>query len=185
MSAAHDDATVTTTPRQQAASRARTGANWFYWIAGLTLLNSFISAFGGEWNLIFGLGIGQVFMAIGRGLAQNGGGSAFIVGGLLMSLGCVAIYVLWGWLAGRGRTVGFLVGMIFYGLDAGIFVVAGDWLGAGFHFFALFVIGRGFTAHRELQGMTEEEPVPAQDPQRDAAQMIVEAVEGEKFETVR
>ena len=181
MSADHD--AVPTTPRQQAAQRARTGANWFYWIAGLTLINSLISAFGGEWNMIFGLGIGQVFMALGQGMAADGGGPGFVVAGLLMSGGALAMYVLWGWLAGRGRTVGFVAGMVFYGLDAGIFVVAGDWVGAGFHGFALFVIGRGFRAHRELMGMAEEEAVF--ETERDAVEEIVEAVEEEKFETVR
>src|SRR5688572_14273659 len=41
-------------------SRLKSSASWFYWIAGLSLINS-ISAFSGSsWRLFFGLGITHV-----------------------------------------------------------------------------------------------------------------------------
>jgi hypothetical protein len=166
--------------RLQTAQRARSGAHWFYWIAGVTLINSLINVFGSDWNFIFGLGIGQVFDALGQGLAAEGGGGTFVALGLLMSVGALSTYVLWGWLAARGRTLGFVAGMIFYALDTGIFLVAGDWLGAAFHVFALVVIGRGFRAHRELRAMPDDESAAVPDPERDAVQEIVAAVEEEE-----
>lgn len=182
MFAAQDAAASTPADhRRQTEQRARAGASWFYWIAGVTLVNSLINIFGSDWNLIFGLGIGQVFDALGQGLAAEGGGGAFVALGLLMSMGALATYVLWGWLAARGKTLGWVAGMTFYALDAGIFVVAGDWVGAAFHGFALVVIGRGFKAHRELRRMPDEEaPSAALDPERDAVQEIVAAVEDEE-----
>ena len=36
------------------------GANWFFWIAGLSLVNSLIILFSGEWSFIVGLGATQI-----------------------------------------------------------------------------------------------------------------------------
>ncbi|MCP4560303.1 MAG: hypothetical protein GY837_07230, partial [Bosea sp.] len=35
----------------------RSGANWFYWIAGLSIANSLVILFQGEWGFVVGLGI--------------------------------------------------------------------------------------------------------------------------------
>jgi len=180
MFAAQDPASDTPTLRQQTREKARAGAYWFYWIAAVTLVNSVINVFGSDWNLIFGLGIGQVFDALGQGLAADGGGPAFVVLGLFMSVGALSIYVLWGWLAARGKTLGFVAGMVCYGLDAGFFVAAGDWIGASFHGIALVVIGRGLKAQREWMSMGDEEAVLAQNGEPDPVQEIVAAVEEEE-----
>ena len=36
-------------------AQLKSGANWFYWIAGLSLINSAIFVFGGNVNFIAGL----------------------------------------------------------------------------------------------------------------------------------
>lgn len=144
--------------RAELAQRAQGGANWFYWIAGLSLLNSLIALFAGGWNFIFGLGVTQVFDALAQGLAEGADGAwAIKLGGLVFSVGALSTYVLFGWLANRGKTAGYVTGMIFYGLDGLIFLAAGDLLGAGFHVFALVLIGRGLHAHQQLQQLPAPE----------------------------
>src|SRR5438105_1901125 len=43
----------------------RSGANWFYWIAGLSLLNAVVSLAGATFSLALGLGITLLLDAIG------------------------------------------------------------------------------------------------------------------------
>src|SRR5512138_3090367 len=45
-------------------ARIKSGAAWFYWIAGLSLINSVAALSGSKWGFILGLGITQVFDAI-------------------------------------------------------------------------------------------------------------------------
>lgn len=40
------------------------GANWFYWIAGLSIINTLIIFFNGDVNFIVGLGLTQIIDAI-------------------------------------------------------------------------------------------------------------------------
>ena len=182
-------ATTETPPvprRVELQHSVRSGANWFYWIAALSLLNSVIATFAGQWNFIFGLGITQVFDAIGGGLAAEaeGSGLGFRIFGLMLSLGAVSVYALFGWLGNRLKTAGFVTGMIFYFLDGGIFLVAGDMLGAGFHVFALFLMGRGFKALKELQRLPDEMIVVDAEPASNAAEEVVEAIEETRYEQV-
>ncbi len=37
----------------------KSAANWFYWLAGLSLITSLITLAGGGWGFIFSLGITQ------------------------------------------------------------------------------------------------------------------------------
>ncbi|MCP4574392.1 MAG: hypothetical protein GY838_18715 [bacterium] len=181
---------TTTTPETdrlaKLANRAQGGANWFYWIAGLSLLNSLVALFAGQWNFIFGLGITQVLDALAQGLA-DGAGSAWAIkaGGLLFSIGALSTYVLFGWLANRGKTAGYVIGMVFYALDGGIFVVAGDLLGAGFHAVALALMGRGLHAHRQLRKLADPAPEsPAVEEQEISAAVASLTEDADEYETV-
>ncbi len=122
-------------------ARIKSGAAWFYWIAGLSLVNSFVALSGSKWGFILGLGITQVFDAIGRQM-----GSAGMVVALVLDLFAAVVLVLFGVFAGRKQAWSFIVGMVLYALDGLIFLLAGDWLSVGFHVFALFGIWRGFQA---------------------------------------
>jgi hypothetical protein len=52
--------TSTATPNLIAAARVVNGAKWFYWIAGLSLVNSLVVVFGGNFHFVLGLGITSV-----------------------------------------------------------------------------------------------------------------------------
>lgn len=133
----------------------RSGANWFYWIAGLSVVNTVIQMMGSDRSFIVGLGITQVVDAIAKGVAEGAGGGS--IGTVLRVLGLgldvvvVGVFVLFGWQAGKKHGWAFVVGMVLYGLDGLLFLLLQDWLSAGFHAFALFGLWSGFSALRKLR----------------------------------
>ena len=136
----------------------RSGANWFYWITGLSVANTVIQFMGSDHSFIVGLGITQVVDAIGKGLSDGaveaGSGAfghAFRVIGLGVDVVVLAAFVLFGWLAGKKRGWAFVVGMIFYGLDALLFVLLQQWMSVAFHAFALVGLWGGYAALRKLR----------------------------------
>src|SRR5947209_1342499 len=47
------------------------GARWFYWIVGLSLVNSLLALGGAQIRFVFGLGITQIFDAIHEPAAKT------------------------------------------------------------------------------------------------------------------
>ena len=62
----------------------------------------------------------------------------------------IVIFVVLGQRAVQGHGWAFLVGMTLFALDGAIFVLIQDWIGVGFHAFALLMIVRGYVAARRL-----------------------------------
>ncbi len=127
-----------------AAAAIRSGANWFFWIAGMSVINSVASLGGADWGFVIGLGITQVFDAVALAIESNVV-KAVVFG---IDLICAGIFISFGVIAGKGRRWCFLLGMCLYGLDSVIFIVAEDALGFGFHFMALYFINQGYRASR-------------------------------------
>jgi hypothetical protein len=137
-------ATPASAERQQLEAQNRRGAFWFYWIAGLSLVNSVLAFAGQDWRFIIGLGMSQIVDALaaraGRGWTAALLFDAFLIGG----------FVLLGALAVRGHAWVFLVGVSLYGLDGLLSLLVHDWLGLGFHIFVVIMILKGFQAARHL-----------------------------------
>ena len=55
-----------------AVAQLKSGASWFYWIAGLSLINSISAASGSSWRFIVGLGITQIFDEFGNHMGTGG-----------------------------------------------------------------------------------------------------------------
>jgi hypothetical protein len=127
-------------------AQLKSGARWFYyWIAGLSLINSVVAMTGGQWGFLFGLGITQIIDGLGQNI--EGGGKAVV---LVLDLIAAGVFGLFGVFAHKRQTWAFLLGMLLYALDGLIFLLIQDWLGLGFHGFVLFCLFRGFQACREL-----------------------------------
>ena len=124
----------------------RSGASWFYWIAGLSLVNSIISFSGSSWHFLFGLGITQIF----DGLRENLGSAGTIVV-LALDLAAAGLFILFGVFANKGHLWAFITGMVLFGLDGLLFVLVKDWLGVGFHVFVLYCLYRGLSACRQMR----------------------------------
>jgi hypothetical protein len=129
---------------QQLERRRRIGARWFYWVAGVSLVNTMVALAGQHWRFIIGLGATQIANGLaartGRGWAPT----------ILLDLLLIGGFVLLGYLALQGQQWAFPVGIGLYALDGVVFVAARHWVGLGFHVFVLIMIGKGFQAARQL-----------------------------------
>lgn len=132
-------------PAALLAQQVKNGASWFYWIAGLSLINTVVQSFGGSMSFIFGLGITQVIDAIAGQIGPAGRGVALALDAVVFGL-----FILVGVLANRRKTAAFIAGMVLYALDSVLFLVIFDLLPLAFHAFALFFIFKGFQACRAL-----------------------------------
>lgn len=130
--------------------RLSSGANWFYWIAGLSLVNSVISLFEGNWNFAVGLGITQIFDAIARGAVQEGAGDWIKYAFFALDLIAAAVFAIFGIFANRGHSWAFVTGMILFAADGALLLFFGDILGIIIHALALYFLFRGILAARQL-----------------------------------
>ncbi|MFZ5988352.1 MAG: hypothetical protein ACOYWZ_14665 [Bacillota bacterium] len=126
------------------------GAGWFYWLAGLSLVNSIVALFGGNLNFAIGLGITQIVDGMALGLYETYGN--FIIKALALGVDfCVSgIFILFGVFANKRHKWAFVTGMILYSLDSLIFLLTKSYLGLAFHAFALYFIYKGFKASKEI-----------------------------------
>lgn len=143
----HDSGTA------QALAKVRNGSSWFFWIAGLSLVNALVTRTGADLSFILGLGITQVIDAIAGVVAAQLAGAALLIHGLALALdlGIAGLFALFGWLGRRLSAWALVVGMVLYALDALIFVLVESWLSVGFHLFALLAIFGGLRALFELR----------------------------------
>jgi len=124
-----------------AAARVRAGAKWFYWIAGLSMINSLAVISGGNFHFVVGLGVTSVVDAMARQVGSMGSVLDVVINGFVSG-----VFVLFGYFAVKGQRWAFLVGMGLYALDGLLLLGAKDFLGMGFHAYALFAIYRGLQA---------------------------------------
>ena len=136
--------TALTMDQQQLERRRRIGAGWFYWVAGISLINAVITLAGQHWRFIIGLGTTQVATGLavraGRGWAPA----------ILLDLVLIGGFAVLGYLALQKRLWAFAVGIAVYALDGLIFVAVRDWVGLGFHVFVLVMVFKGVQAARQL-----------------------------------
>jgi len=135
---------------QQCAS----GANWFYWIAALSLINSVIFISGGNLSFIAGLGITQIIEGIS---GQFGSIAKYIALGFNIMI--AGIFAVFGVLANKRLTFAFIMGMLFYLLDGLIFILVKDIAGIIFHGVVLYFIYKGFVAMRKLNKLNQSNPL--------------------------
>jgi hypothetical protein len=124
----------------------KSGASWFYWIAGLSLINS-ISAFAhASFRFIFGLGLTQVLDALGTEMGSAGPAVA-----LGLDVVAAGILVLFGVFANKAHSWAFIVGMLCFAADTVLVLIFADWLSVAVHVVVLFFLFRGFAACRKLK----------------------------------
>jgi hypothetical protein len=129
---------------QQLERRRRIGACWFYWVAGVSLVNTAVALAGQHRRFIIGLGATQVANDLA---ARTGRGWTAAI---LLDVLLIGGFVLLGYLALQGRHWAFPVGVGAYALDGVIFLAARHWVGLGFHVFVTIMIWKGFQAARQL-----------------------------------
>lgn len=116
------------------------GAGWFWWIAGLSVVNTIMIHSGTDRSFVIGLGFTLVADAIFKEMKVL----AFIIDAIAL-----ATFVGFGFLSRKGHLWAFVTGIVLYTLDAGIYVLGQDWMSVAFHGLALFYMIRGAKTLRE------------------------------------
>ncbi len=148
------------------------GANWFFWIAGLSLVNTVIAHAGGESHFIVGLAITAIVDAIASGIGKTEPEAATTV--MVIAIGfsvfVAVMSVVFGWLSRKRILWIFGIGMFLYLLDGLLYLLIGDYLSGAFHGYALFSMFTGFNAYRQLNKLesaleseTDVKPAAADD----------------------
>ena len=143
--------------QQKYTKHAVEGARWFYWLAGLSAVNSIIAIFDGSLSFMFGLGITQVIDALAYYIAEDvpsETATVIKIIGLVLSFFIAGIAFLIGHFGLKGKKWILNVGTFLYVIDLLICLFFGLYLDALFHLFVLFFVIRGVRAFNKLQKLT-------------------------------
>ena len=125
-------------------------ARWFWWIAGLSLVNTVLFYSGSNTSFIVGLGLTTVAAVV---FEHN---VAVAMGLIALILG---FYFLMGLFAQREKAWAFYLGLVVYALDALLYIRLQDWMPVAFHAYAIYCIVKGLLHMREQNQL----PVAAND----------------------
>jgi magnesium-transporting ATPase (P-type) len=132
-------------------SSYRSGGRWFYWIAGLSLVNTIIYYFGSGMYFVVGLGIMQFVERFFSSFGNLG-----IIAYIIIDLLIAGVYVAIGYFALKGEKLAFILGFIFYFIDTLLFVYVKDIFSIIFHIYVLFNMFVGYGAFKKLKLGTSE-----------------------------
>lgn len=149
--------------------RSKSGARWFFWIAGLTVGTSLLSLFGGGYAFFLSLGATQFIDGVAKGLSNEFGASVRIVG-LAFDILIAGVFALLGWLAYKRHLWAFLVGLSIFVLDALILLAFQVWISFLFHAVVTYWIFRGYQAGRALAALERTTEGVAPPPPPDFSQ---------------
>jgi hypothetical protein len=127
------------------------GANWFFWLAILSAVNSLVVFFVGIRNSPVAFGITQWIDGTTGPLTAEGYSPPLHVPGLIIDLLIAAAFAAFGYLARRGHDAAFVLGILLYVLDALLSLGVRDFWGFCFHLVGLFFLFRGLLASRHVR----------------------------------
>ncbi|MCA1607841.1 MAG: hypothetical protein LC730_00050 [Acidobacteria bacterium] len=133
------------------SSNIFSGANWFYWVAILSAINTLIIFFFNIPNLFFALGTTQWLDGTTGTMNREGWYPPLQITGLLLDLLIAAVFAGFGYLAKKGSDVAFVIGIFFYIVDGLLAIGLRDFFGSFFHLIPLFFMFKGLLASRHLR----------------------------------
>src|SRR5882724_7167667 len=95
-------------------AQAKRGANWFYWIAGLSLVNSVLFVAGANVHFLAGLGLTEIVDVFVDVFVKQGLSPAFRVISIGFDLIFVIGFALCGYYANKLFKTVFILGIIVY-----------------------------------------------------------------------
>jgi len=140
-----------TQPRILDRKTAFAGANWFFWLAALSAINSLIVYFVGIRNLPFAFGVTQWFDGTHGPLTAEGWTPPLKLTGLAMDLLIAAGFAGFGYLARHRNDVAFVLGIFLYVVDALLSIGLREFWGFSFHLVGFFFLFRGLLASRHVR----------------------------------
>lgn len=127
----------------------RSAARWFWWIAGLSLVNVVLFYSGSNTSFVVGL-------------AMTTFATVAFAGNLPVAIGLagltIAFYLVVGLYAQQQKLWAFYLGLAIYVLDGLIYAYFQDWMSVAFHGLAAFFIFKGITRARQLNRGSLEGP---------------------------
>ena len=127
------------------------GANWFYWVAILSLLNTFIVWYFNNGNTPLALGATQWTDGTTGHMNADGWFPPLRMAGILTDILIAGVFAMFGYLAKRGSDFAFVLGMFLYVCDAMLSIGLRDVFGSMFHLIPLFFMFKGLLASRHLR----------------------------------
>ncbi len=123
--------------------RIKSGASWFYWIAAMSLINSFLVMTKQPFGFAIGLGITrQIDYEL-----SNTPWIAFAID--LVAIGTIALF---GFFAIKRHAWAFIIGLVLLVLDTALTIRQEAWISVAFHGWAIVSIFMAFRASRSLKG---------------------------------
>ena len=121
-------------------------ADWFFWLAILSVINSLIVYYYQIPNTPIALGITQWVDGTTSGFNATMSTSALVINILI-----AAALAGFGLLARRGSDISFVLGIFLYVIDAVLMIGLKDFFGFGVHLIALFFLVKGLLASRHIR----------------------------------
>lgn len=122
------------------------GADWFFWIAILSAINSLVVYYYQTSNTPIALGLTQWVDG-----TTSGFNASMTATALVTNLFIAGAFAMFGLLARRGSDVAFVVGIFLYVIDAFLMIGMKDFFGFGVHLIALFFLVKGLLASRHVR----------------------------------
>jgi hypothetical protein len=132
--------------RHVTRTSVRHGADWFFWLAILSVINSLIVYYYQIPNTPIALGLTQWVDGTSSGFNPT-----MSLGALITDLIIALVLATFGWLARRGSDLAFVVGIFLYVIDTFLTIGLRDFFGFGIHLIALFFLVKGLLASRHIR----------------------------------
>lgn len=138
--------------------KVRAGAQGFYWVAALSLINSVLWITGSRTAFMMGLGITQFFDLYASRLSDYFG---YDIHNVAFAIDVLAAFVfaVFGFFVNRLHRWAMWVGLILYGLDGLLFLAVPNWWGFGFHVLLFVIILLEFISGRHEENTAGRSPV--------------------------
>lgn len=124
-------------------ARIRSGASWFYWVAGMSVINSILLLCNSGFGFAVGLGLTTI---------TDVAFATMPVVAMLISILSSAVIALFGWFAIKRHAWAFIVGLVALLIDTGLCVLIQSWISVAFHVWAIVSIFMAFRASRAARG---------------------------------
>lgn len=138
-------------------NKIKSCAGWFYWIAGLSILNTILFLAGADISFVLGLGATQVVDGFMSAIANELGGVSYavIIIQFVIDLLFAGVFIFLGIMGRKRKTWAIIVGIVLYSIDALLTIAFQDYLGFGFHIFAIVMISGSFKAIKDLAALEQ------------------------------
>lgn len=143
--------TVTAAAQALITATLHRGANWFFLIAGLSVVNVISAVTGSQWTFLGGLGVTQ-FVAL---VSMHMGTSAQMVA-LFLNIWATAFFICMGVFARKGQQWAFVAGMALYAADALVVVYLQVWLMLLFHGYVFYRLYMGYSSSKHLHAFDKQ-----------------------------